>query len=51
LIAAKRAKLENIIIPKKNEPNLTEVNEIVKKGLNIILVDRVEDVLENALIG
>jgi len=50
LIAAKRAKIKNVIIPRKNEPNLTEIQEEIKKGLNIILVDQVEEVLEKALI-
>ena len=49
LIAAKRAKIKNIIIPRKNEPNLTEIQEEIKKGLNIILVDNVKEVLENIL--
>ena len=49
LIAAKRAKIKNIIIPRKNEPNLTEIQEEIKKGLNIILVDNVKEVLEHTL--
>jgi ATP-dependent Lon protease len=49
LIAAKRAKIKNIIIPRKNEPNLTEIQEEIKKGLNIILVDNVKEVLEHIL--
>jgi len=49
LIALKRAKIKNVLIPSKNEPSLTEVNEEIKKGLNIILVDTIEEVLEYAL--
>ncbi|MCF7858400.1 MAG: endopeptidase La [Candidatus Cloacimonetes bacterium] len=49
LIAAKRAKIKNVIIPRKNEPSLTEVNDEIKKGLNIILVERIEEVLEIVL--
>jgi ATP-dependent Lon protease len=49
LIAAKRAKIKNIIIPHKNEPNLTEIQEEIKKGLNIILVDNVKEVLDYVL--
>jgi len=49
LIAVKRAKIKNVIIPKKNEPSLTEVNNEIKKGLNIILVDTIEEVLQYAL--
>ncbi|MCD6176562.1 MAG: endopeptidase La, partial [Candidatus Cloacimonetes bacterium] len=49
LIAVKRAKIRNVLIPRKNEPTLTEVNDEIKKGLNIILVDTIEDVLQYAL--
>ena len=49
LIAVKRAKIRNVLIPRKNEPTLTEVNDEIKKGLNIILVDTIEEVLQYAL--
>lgn len=49
LIAVKRAKIKNVIIPKKNEPNLKEIQEEIKKGLNVILVDKVEEVLDISL--
>ncbi len=50
LIAAKRAKITNIIIPKKNKPSLTEIQDEIKKGLNIMLVDNLAEVLQYALI-
>ena len=49
LIAAKRAKIKNVLVPGKNEPSLTEVNDEIKKGLNIILINTIEEVLEYAL--
>ncbi len=49
LIALKRAKIKNVLVPSANEPSLTEVNEEIKKGLNIILVDTIEEVLQHAL--
>ena len=49
LIAVKRAKIKHVIIPRKNEPNLAEIQEEIKKGLNIVLVDKVDEVLEYAL--
>jgi ATP-dependent Lon protease len=49
LIAAKRAKIKDVIIPAKNEPGLKEIHDEIKKGLNIILVSRVEEVLKEAL--
>ncbi len=50
LIAVKRAKITNVIIPKKNEPNLLEIQKEITKGLNIILVDKVDEVLDFALM-
>ena len=50
LIAVKRAKINNVIIPKKNEPNLSEIQKEITKGLKIILVDKVDEVLDFALI-
>lgn len=49
LIAAKRARIKNVIIPRKNEPNLKEIQDEIKKGLNIILVDRIEEILDFAI--
>ena len=49
LIAAKRAKIKNIIIPKKNEPNLSEVPDEIKNGLNVILFDRLDEVIKYSL--
>jgi len=49
LIAAKRAKIKNVLIPRKNEPSLSEINDEIKKGLNLILVETIEEVLGYAL--
>ena len=50
LIAAKRAKIKNILVPKKNEPSLSEIGDEIKDGLNIMLVDNLSEVLLYALI-
>ncbi len=49
LIAAKRANLKTLIIPQKNEPELTEISQEVTKGLDIILVNRISEVLNIAI--
>ncbi|HHE40038.1 MAG TPA: endopeptidase La, partial [Candidatus Cloacimonetes bacterium] len=49
LVAAQRAKIKNIIIPKKNFRELTEVKKQIKKGLNIISVETMDEVLDHAL--
>lgn len=50
LIAAKRAKIKNVLIPKKNQPHLTEVNDEIKKDMNVIFVDSIEEVLDESLL-
>lgn len=49
LIAAKRMGIKTIIIPKKNEPHLEEVNKEITSGLNLIFAESIEDVLKVAL--
>ncbi len=51
MIAAKRAKIKTILIPKKNGPNLKEIADEIKKGMNVVLVDTLEEVLKKALIN
>ena len=49
LVAAQRAKIKNIIIPNKNFRELTEIPKQIKKGLNIISVETMDEVLDHAL--
>lgn len=49
-LAAHRAGLKTIIIPKENEKDLEEIPESVKKDLTFILVDHLDQVLEKALV-
>jgi ATP-dependent Lon protease len=48
LLAAKRSGIKNVIIPKENEPELTELSAEVTKGLNIKPVSKMDEVLELA---
>lgn len=50
LIAAKRAGITKVLIPGKNEPNLKEVAEEIKKGMDLVLVNHIDEVLEQVLI-
>ncbi|MDA8405678.1 MAG: endopeptidase La [Deltaproteobacteria bacterium] len=45
LLAAKRGLLSRIIIPRENERDLTEVPKKIRSGLNIILVDHMDEAL------
>lgn len=49
LLAALRAGLKTVLIPAENEKDLEEIPENVKKGLKIIPVTYVREVLEKAL--
>ena len=49
-LAAYRAGVRTIIIPKENERDLIKIPKIVKNKIHYIPVDKIEDVLKNALI-
>lgn len=49
ILAAHRAGLKTIILPKENEPDLEELPEEVHKSINFILVDTMDEVLSEAL--
>jgi len=50
MLAAYRAGLKTIIIPKRNKKDLTEIPRRVQRGMNIVLVERMDDVLDVALL-
>ncbi len=47
-LAAKRMGIERIIIPKRNEKDLEDIPDYVKKDMKFIPVETMDDVLENA---
>ncbi len=49
LLAALRGGIKTVLIPKENEKDLAEIPENVKKGLKIIPVSNVDEVLQVAL--
>ena len=49
LLAAHRAGIKKVLIPEENKKDLKEVPEIIKKGIEIITVNNVEEVLKIAL--
>lgn len=50
ILAAKNAGIHTICIPKKNEKDLEEISSEIKKGLEIIPVERLEQVLKIAFV-
>jgi ATP-dependent Lon protease len=51
LLAALRGGIKTVLIPMDNEKDLAEIPDNVKRGMNIIPVTTVDDVLENALVN
>jgi len=51
LLAALRGGLKGVLIPSENEKDLAEIPDNVKRGLKIIPVRTVDEVLAHALVG
>lgn len=49
-IAAKNANIKTILVPGKNKKDMDEVPDEIKKDLNIVYVDQMEEVLKEALV-
>jgi ATP-dependent Lon protease len=50
-LAAQRARLKRVILPRENEPDLEELPPETKRELEFIPVDAIEDVLAAAFDG
>ncbi len=49
LLAAKSAGIRTVLVPGKNREDVEEISGEIKKGLEILFVDTMEEVLEHAL--
>lgn len=49
-MAAYRAGVKTVCIPKENEPDIDELDEVVKKSLKFVVADDIGTVLETALV-
>jgi ATP-dependent Lon protease len=50
LLAAARGGMKTVLIPEENAKDLVEISETIKKGLEIIPVTRMDEVLAHALV-
>jgi len=50
VLAAKRAGIKTVILPRKNEKDLEEIKEDVKKEINFLFSEDISEVLEVALL-
>jgi len=49
-MAAYRAGIKTVVIPKDNEPDLEEVDPVVKAAIRFVIADRIDTVLDTALV-
>lgn len=47
ILAARRAGVKSVILPKKNEADLGEIPEYIKKEMNFIMVDHIQEVFDH----
>ena len=50
LLAAKNAGVKKVLVPKKNTKDVEEIDEEIKKGLKIVFVESMDEVLKEALV-
>ena len=51
VLAAQRAGLKRVVVPRENEPELEELPQEVRNQLEFVLVDGVQEVLDAAFDG
>ena len=51
LLAARMAHMEKVLVPAKNRPDVEELSREITKGMEIVFVKSMEEVLEEALLG
>lgn len=49
-MAAYRAGIKTVVIPKENEPDLAEIDEVVREHLRFVPAERIDTVIETALV-
>lgn len=50
ILAAKTAGIKTVLVPQKNERDVGEISDEIKKGLKIVYVSTMEEVLKEALV-
>lgn len=50
LLAAKNAGITKVLVPDQNRPDIEEIDEEIKEGLTIVFVEKMEQVLKEALV-
>ena len=50
MLAAKLAGIRTILVPKKNEPDVEEIDDEIKQGMKICFVEKMEQVIKEAFV-
>ena len=50
VLAAKKVGIKTVILPKENEKDLDELMDEIKDGMQFVLAETMEDVLQTALV-
>ncbi|MBT4483163.1 MAG: endopeptidase La, partial [Candidatus Latescibacteria bacterium] len=50
VLAAKQSGIKSVIIPRENEPYLSELPDEIKQSLDFVLAKTIKDVLNHALM-
>ncbi len=50
MLAAKNAGIKKVLVPMKNQKDIDEIDDEIKKGMEIVLVETMATVLEHALV-
>jgi ATP-dependent Lon protease len=51
VLAARRSGMRRVVLPKKNEPDLKDIPEEALRDLEIVFVDRVNELLPQTLVS
>ena len=51
ILAAKNAGIQTVLVPKKNEKDIEEVSAEIKRGIRIVFVENMEQVITYAIAG
>lgn len=50
LLAAKTAGIKTVLVPIKNKPDVSEISDEIKSGLEIVFVEAMDEVLKRAIV-
>ena len=51
ILAAKNAGIKTVLVPKKNEKDIDEISAEIKRGIEIVFVENMEQVIAQALVS